>query len=77
MIALVNTMCSSSSSYGRIVSRHLSVSAASAANSRLQRRLKKRYCNTTYLPTVFVELPRSLKGSHAYRAQCRVVTEDD
>lgn len=56
IFALVNTMGSSNESFGTILSRHRSIEAAVVADRKLQRLIKAKYSQTSYLPTIVVSV---------------------
>jgi hypothetical protein len=55
MYAVVNTMTSTDREYGSILSRHRTVEAATAADDKLQRAVRRSNGQTSYLPTIICE----------------------
>ena len=76
MFAVINTMDRSDRVIGRIVSRHRTVETATAADSKLQRAVRRRNGPTSYLPTIVCQqvlesqfqTTHGTRGSWAYRS---------
>lgn len=64
MYALINTMCATGDSAGMILSMHRTEEAAEAADAALQRAIKRRNGQSSYLPTVIVKVRGGRK--HAF-----------
>lgn len=73
MLALIDTMDRTDSCYGRILSRHRSVRAAQNADDKLQRAVRRRNGQTSYLPTIICR--GTAKGSCARRSDWTEVNQ--
>jgi hypothetical protein len=77
MYALVNTMSRTAGSFGKVYSKHRSVTAAVKADQETQRRIKRTCGPSSYLPFVIVELSNEHKGSDARRVTCKLVDDTE
>jgi hypothetical protein len=65
MYALINTMAQiPGDSIGTVLSRHRTIAAAEAADSRIQRLTRKHNGKASYLPTRIVRLTRRPSGRY-------------
>lgn len=76
--ALLNTFARSSDSAGTLVSAHRTIAAASAANTRLQRRTERANGRGSYLPTQIVRLAKRLTvGDAVCAGEYTALTDDE